>query len=115
MCLAVNESRVKSSYYYYHTTRLSSLIFAVFNLLTSSVDKISPTFFVFMLLAVCVFAILVRNYHTTLSGHEFAGFNVLTDSVDKSSRVFFVFMLLFVCVFIIVVRNSIAIRYIKIK
>ena len=66
---------VKSSYYHYPTT-LSSREFAIFNALTDSVDKISPTSFVFILLVVCVFVILVRNYHNTLSGHEFAGFNV---------------------------------------
>ena len=66
-----------------------------------SVDKSSPSFFFVMLLFVCVFVILVRNYNTTLSSHEFVGFNVLTDSVDKGSPAFFVFMSLFVCVFII--------------
>ena len=49
MCLRVHESRVKSSYYHYHTT-LSSHEFAVFNALGGSVDKISPTFFVFVCL-----------------------------------------------------------------
>ena len=49
MCLRVHESRVKSSYYHYHTT-LSSHEFAVFNALGGSVDKISPTFFVFFCL-----------------------------------------------------------------
>ena len=114
MCLAVNESRVRWSYYHYHST-ISNHEFAVFNALRDSVDKISPSLFVFMLLIVCVFVILVRNYQTTLSGYEFAGLNGLTDSVDKIRPAFFVFMLLFVCVFIILVRNSIAIFYIKIK
>ena len=77
--------------------------------LTDSVEKSSHAFFVVILLFVCVFVILVRNYHTTLSSHEFAGFNMLTDSVDKSSPALFVFTFLFVCVFIILVRNSIAI------
>ena len=49
MCLRVNESRVKSSYYHYHTT-LSSHEFGVFNALGGSVDKSSPTFFVFVCL-----------------------------------------------------------------
>ena len=56
-----------------------------------SVDKSSPAFFFVMLLFVCVFVILVRNYNTALSSHEFVGFNVLTDSADKSSPAFFVF------------------------
>ena len=71
-----------------------------------SVDKRNPAFFVVMHLFVCVFVILVRNYHTILSSHEFGGFSLLgADSVDKISPAFFVFMLLFVCVVIILVRN----------
>ena len=53
MCLRVHESRVKSSYYHYHTT-LSSHEFAVFNALGGSVDKISPTFFVFVFVCLCL-------------------------------------------------------------
>ena len=67
------------SHYRYHTAP-SSHEFAVFNVLTESVNKISPLFFGVMLLFVCVFVILERNYHTILSSHEFAGFNVLTGS-----------------------------------
>ena len=53
MCLRLNESRVKSSYYHYHTT-LSSHEFGVFNALGGSVDKISPTFFVFVFVCLCL-------------------------------------------------------------
>ena len=53
MCLRVHESRVKSSYYHYHTT-LSSHEFAVFNALGGSVNKISPTFFVFVFVCLCL-------------------------------------------------------------